>query len=93
VEVNARTLPTNLRIARKSEYRNIVGPWGFDILCTYEWFPGEPAVLWGDAPYPGAPAECNLLTATVGDIDVTEMLNDDQIGRLSQLLLEEHDDE
>ena len=89
------TPPAHVRIVRQRQFTTTVGPWGFDILCTYEYWPGEPTVYWPtERAHPGSPPECSLLTATVGGIDITEMLNDDQIERLADaIILQEHDDE
>ena len=83
--------PVRVRPQRPSQHTASIGPWGFDMEVVYEYDPGEEAVLWGDYPHPGSPANCSLVTASVGGVDITEMLVDRQILRIEEKLLEDYE--
>lgn len=78
------------RRLRLGEHRATIAPWGFDMEVVYEYYEAEPAVLWGDNPYPGAPSYCSIDTVSVGGVEITDMLNDKQHDFIEAALLQEH---
>lgn len=74
--------------SRFGERRATVSPYDFAMDCVFEYTEGEPLVMWGDYPHPGSPSYCELRACHVGGVDIYEMLNDHQIERIEELLLE-----
>ena len=78
-----------LRLVAENEHRATVSPYGFPMDCVFEFYEGEPAILWPtELAHPGAPDCCQLLQAFVGGVDIYEMLSSDQIERIEETYLE-----
>jgi hypothetical protein len=56
-----------------------ISPFGYPILCVYEWDAGEPAILFGDNAHPGSASGAVLIEARVGGHDVVNELRDSVI--------------
>ena len=81
------TTPARLRV--ENEHRATVSPYGFPMVCEFEFYEGEMAIFWPtEFAHPGTPDSCQLLQAFVGGVDVYEMLSSEQIERIEETYLE-----
>lgn len=92
-QADARAILRGKPRLRPGEHCATIAPWGFDMEVVYEYYEAEPAVLWGDNPYPGAPSYCSIGSVSVGGVEITDMLNDKQYDFIEAALLQEHGDE
>lgn len=58
-----------------------------DIVCHLDYTPEEDAQHYGDAPYPGCPADMSLRAAYVRGVDIYELLSEKQINRIEEAAL------
>jgi hypothetical protein len=78
------TVPARLRIVGSNEHTLIVEPYGFPMVCEFEFYPGES----GTFTTPGTPDNLQMLSCTVGGVDIVDMLSNSQRERIEELLLE-----
>ena len=84
--------PVRVRPQRPGQHTTTVDVWGFPMLVTYEYDPGEPCVMWPtEAAHPGSPAGCSVESVLVGGVDILEMLNDKQHEHIEAALMELHE--
>lgn len=67
----------------------VVKPFGFDMTVEFDYDPGEPGIPSGDEAHPGAPAEACLSSCRVGCVDIYEMLDNWQIERIQEAILDQ----
>ncbi|MGJ7497501.1 hypothetical protein ACSFA8_20835 [Variovorax sp. RT4R15] len=91
---SARPMPLSAPRAPTGVY---VFGWDTDcdetIVCHLDYQPEEPAVHYGDAPYPGCDETITLVAAYVRDVDIYGILTREQIEHIEELaLIEKHED-
>ena len=87
--MNAVT-PDRLRIVGQNMRSTTVSPWDFPMLCVYEFYPAEAEVRGlTDFAHPGTPANVQLLSCTVGQVNIYEMLSNTQVERIEEVILEQ----
>jgi hypothetical protein len=75
----------NARIASLSTRAAIVSPYGFNMLCEFEYEEEEPAIVTAqDGGHPGSPANAQLLVCKVGDTNIFDMLDPQQIETIEE---------
>lgn len=81
-----------LKIASPRAMTTIVAPYDFPMVVEYEYDEGESAIFWPtERAHPGSPPNASLLSCKVGGVDIYEMLSSDQIERIEDVILEQHE--
>lgn len=62
---------------------------GLDLLVHYEYEPEEPAQHYGDAPYPGAPEQLDVIEVHHKGEDITELLDWQMVEDIAQRVREQ----
>lgn len=61
---------------------------GFDFLVRYDYTPEEPAEHYGDAPYPGAPEQLDIVEVLINGEDISPLLSESTMDDLIEKVLE-----
>lgn len=86
------TVPATLRIVSADSQTATVSPYGFEMVCEYEFYPAEKEIRWPtEWAHPGSPATLQLLACKVAGVDIYEMLSLGQIERIEDELMENHE--
>lgn len=86
--MNAALPQSVLRIVSDNTHTATVSPYDFDMVCGYEYDPGEPAIFWPtDLAHPGSPPEVQLLSCFVGGVNIFDMLSNAQITRIEDCIV------
>lgn len=79
-----------VRITSRFAQTATVEPYGFPMVCEYEWDEGESPIFWPtDAAHPGAPPNASLLSCKVMGVDIYDMLKPEQIERIEEAIIEQ----
>lgn len=81
-----------LHITSPRALTTIVSPYEFPMQVEYEFDPGEPSIFWPtERAHPGSPPNAELLSCKVSGVDIYRMLSPDQIERVEDAILEQHE--